>query len=46
LAAVREQPVERIADSARRVAEAVFGLDDLPPAAARHSSGAAGSRST
>jgi TatD DNase family protein len=46
LAAVREQPVERVADSARRAAEAVFRLDDLPSAAARHSSGAAESRST
>jgi TatD DNase family protein len=46
MAAVREQPVERVADSARRAAEAVFRLDDLPSAAARHSSGAAESRST
>ena len=46
LAAVRDEPVERVADSARRAAEAVFGLVDLPPVAVGHSSGAQESRST
>jgi len=46
LAAVRGQSAERIADSARRTAEAVFGLDDLPPAVTGPSSGAEASRST
>jgi TatD DNase family protein len=46
LAAVRGQSAERVADSARRTAEAVFGLDDLPPAVTGPSSGADASRST
>lgn len=46
LAAVRGVAVERVAAGARRTAEAVFGLLELPPAAAQHSSGAAESRST
>jgi TatD DNase family protein len=43
LAAVRGVPAERIADCARRNAEAVFGLRDAPPVTG---SGARGTRST
>ena len=46
LAAVRGVSVERVADGARRTAEAVFGLADLPPVAAHPSPGAVESRST
>jgi TatD DNase family protein len=46
LAAARGEPAERVSDSARRTAEAVFGLGAAPPAAARPSSGAEPSRST
>jgi hypothetical protein len=46
LAAVRGVSVERMAAGARRTAETIFGLDDLPPAAARLSPGAQESRST
>jgi TatD DNase family protein len=45
LAAVRGVTAERVAVGARRTAEAVFRLDDLPAAAAGPSSGADGSRS-
>jgi TatD DNase family protein len=42
LAHVRGKPVERVADGARRTAEAVFGLDALPPAADAPAPGARG----
>jgi TatD DNase family protein len=45
LAAVRGVAAERVAQGARRVAEAVFALDGLPPAVADPSSSAGGSRS-
>jgi TatD DNase family protein len=45
LAAVRGVTAERVALGARRTAEAVFGLDDLPAAATGRASGAGGSRS-
>ena len=44
LAGVRGQSAERVADSARRTAEAVFGLGALPPAAAPPSPGARSAR--
>ncbi|HEX8518988.1 MAG TPA: TatD family hydrolase [Pseudonocardia sp.] len=44
LAGVRGQSAERVADSARRTAEAVFGLAALPPAAAPPSPGARSAR--
>ena len=46
LAAVRGVSVERVAAGARRTAETIFGLDDLPPVAAHPSPGAVESRST
>jgi TatD DNase family protein len=46
LAAARGVSVERVAAGARRTAETIFGLDDLPPVAARPSPGAPESRST
>jgi TatD DNase family protein len=46
LAHVRGDSVERVADSARRTAEAVFGLDALPPVAEAPSPGAGAARST
>lgn len=46
LAAVRGQPAERVAESARRTAEAVFGLAAPPPARTAHPSGVEPSRST
>ena len=46
LAHVRGKPVERVADGARRTAEAVFGLAALPPAADAPAPGARAARST
>ena len=46
LAHVRGKSVERVADGARRTAEAVFGLDALPPVAEAPSPGAGAARST
>jgi TatD DNase family protein len=46
LAHVRGVPAERVANSARRTAEAVFGLDALPPVAEASSPGAGAARST
>jgi TatD DNase family protein len=46
LAAVRGVSAERVAVGARRAAEAVFGLAELPPAVTQLSSGAENSRST
>jgi TatD DNase family protein len=46
LAHVRGVSAERVADSARRTAEAVFGLGTLPPVAEAPSPGAGAARST
>jgi TatD DNase family protein len=46
LAHVRGKPVERVADGARRTAEAVFGLDTLSPVAEAPAPGAGAARST
>ena len=46
LAHVRGVSAERVADSARRTAEAVFGLEALPPVAEASSPGAGAARST
>ena len=46
LAHVRGKPVERVADGARRTAEAVFGLAALPPVAEAPAPGAGAARST
>lgn len=46
LADLRGVGAERVAAGARRTAETVFRLGDLPPVAARPSPGAAGTRST
>ncbi len=45
IAALREVSADRVADAARRTAERVFRLDDLPPVAPEDPFGRAGARS-